>query len=784
MATNLSSILPHSQLFYSMGLGLCVAAVLLAACGKPGGELGSESPGEGIEQSTTVAHKEYLQPILSAGNGIPAGVEGYGVSLSRLPAEGGSAPLKAVFSKDTYEPRLDLAPESGWDWSNAGDSIGLSLSVANPGDHSAQLFVSVYDDKTFGTRSFNVPAGGAGTYYFDLNGPALALDTGMRDAPALYDNAATAMTWMWGSKSLDLSSIRHVELNMKSILSDRTLVLEDIALATNGEFQPQNLHGIFDQYGQYASQDYPEKIHSDDALRASAQREAEQFSAQPTFADRSRFGGWAKGPQYEATGYFRTQKIDGQWALIDPEGYLFFATGVDNMRMDNTVTMTGVDFAEPDARKGPVVASELRKNLFQWLPEEQGALSSHYVYRPVVHTGPVEKGEGFSFYRANLERKYGPDYLQRWREVTIDRQLDWGFTTLGNWADPSLYDNGKVAYVANGWIRGDHKRVSSGDDYWGPLHDPFDPEFVRSVKRTVAQVAAEVQSDPWCMGVYIENELSWGNTKSDAGHFGLIIHTLTRDAAESPAKAAFVELLRARYTSVENLSRAWSLPLTSRDASTGTSAVTSWEAFADGFALPASANGKPLIDGALREDFSLLLESLSAQFFSVVQRELAAVMPNHLFLGARFADWGMTPEVVRGAAAHVDVVSYNLYTEGLAAGNWDFLAEIDKPSIIGEFHMGATDSGSFHAGLVSAESQQERGEMFRDYMHTIIDNPWFVGAQWFQYIDSPASGRAWDGENYNVGFVTVADEPYGPMVAAAQALNRELYPRRYGQKND
>lgn len=741
-----------------------MVAVLLAACGRPGGE--------DTEHSALVDSAKNLQRILVGHSGIPAGVEGRGVSLSRPAAGSGAAPLNAVFSRETYEPRVEFAPVSGWDWSDAGDNIGLSMQVANPGEHSVQLFVTVYDGKTYGTRSFNVPAGEAGTYYFDLNGPALELETGMRDGPALYDNAATAMTWMWGSKTLDLSSIRRIELSMKSILDNRTLVFEDIALAPNGKFQPQNLHAIFDQYGQYAPQDYPEKVHSDDELRVSAQREAEKFSEQSKFADRSRFGGWAEGPRYEATGYFRTQKIGGQWALIDPEGYLFFATGVDNMRMDNTVTMTGVDFAEPELQRGESVVSRLRRGLFQWLPEEGDPLAAHYFYRPVVHMGPVEKGQGFSFYRANLQRKYGPDYLQRWREVTIDRQLDWGFTTLGNWADPSLYNNGKVAYVANGWIRGKHKRVSSGNDYWGPLHDPFDPEFVKSVKRTVAQVASEVQDDPWCMGVYIENELSWGNTKSDAGHFGLIIHTLSRDAAESPAKAAFVEILKTKYTSIENLSRAWSY------------SIPSWEAFSAGFELPQSSRGNPKIDGSLREDFAVLLESLSARFFSVVQSELATVMPNHLFLGARFADWGMTPEVVRGAAAHVDVVSYNLYTEGLAADNWDFLAEIDKPSIIGEFHMGATDSGSFHAGLVSAGSQRERGEMFRDYMHTIIDNPWFVGAQWFQYIDSPASGRAWDGENYNVGFVTVADEPYAPLVTAAQAVNRELYSRRYGQKND
>ena len=39
----------------------------------------------------------------------------------------------------------------------------------------------------------------------------------------------------------------------------------------------------------------------------------------------SKFGGWT-ALKREATGFFRTEKIDGKWWLIDPEGYGFFST--------------------------------------------------------------------------------------------------------------------------------------------------------------------------------------------------------------------------------------------------------------------------------------------------------------------------------------------------------------------------------------------------------------------------------------------------------------------------
>lgn len=156
-------------------------------------------------------------------------------------------------------------------------------------------------------------------------------------------------------------------------------------------------------------------------------------------------------------------------------------------------------------------------------------------------------------------------------------------------------------------------------------------------------------------------------------------------------------------------------------------------------------------------------------------------MPNHLYMGARFADWNMTPEAYRATARFADVVSFNSYREGLNDVFWGFLKELDRPCIIGEFHMGALDSGLLNPGLIQASSQADRGLKYREYVNSVIDNPYFVGAHWFQYIDSPLTGRAYDGENYNVGFVNVADIPYTPFVDEVKQINEELYERRFGE---
>ena len=48
-----------------------------------------------------------------------------------------------------------------------------------------------------------------------------------------------------------------------------------------------------------------------------------------------------------------------------------------------------------------------------------------------------------------------------------------------------------------------------------------------------------------------------------------------------------------------------------------------------------------------------------------------------------------------------------------------------------------------------------------------------IGAHWFQWLDEPVTGRP-DGENYNIGFVDVTDQPYPEMIAGAKLTNDRL----------
>jgi hypothetical protein len=144
---------------------------------------------------------------------------------------------------------------------------------------------------------------------------------------------------------------------------------------------------------------------------------------------------------------------------------------------------------------------------------------------------------------------------------------------------------------------------------------------------------------------------------------------------------------------------------------------------------------------------------------------------NHLNLGIRFG--GNPHDEVIKAAHSFDVFSVNIYRYAPERAVLDRIyALVPKPILIGEFHIGAPERG-LAPGLVQAMNQAERAVAYRYYVEQCAAHPALVGTHWFQWLDQPATGRN-DGENYNIGFVDVADQPYTEMVAAAKLTHGRL----------
>lgn len=700
----------------------------------------------------------------------------------------GKKAIKLNFDSQHEYSALDLKPTSPWNFLELGD-MNIAFDSTNTGAESVQLYVRITDKHgQVQNRSISIPAQSSHTYYIDLSGEQISTDSGLRADPAAWNSSEFRMPFMTGQKLLDLSGIKQLSFFISTNIVDKELVLDNIRARKNPPLDPDYLVGLVDEFGQPAKNDYRDKVTSEAHLKKLAQAEIADLKANPVMKDRSKFGGWKTGPKLEATGYFRTEKVNGIWSLVDPEGYLFFSSGIANIRIANTTTLTGIDFRDDsvryidpedvtpedsigirpvssDAQKTQYVSSKMRHKMFNWLPEYDDELANHYSYRRSTHMGPLPHGETYSFYQANLERRYGERYpesfIDDWEDVTIKRMRSWGMTSFGNWVDKEFYQKNEFPYFANGWIIGDFKTVTADGYGWSPMPDPYDPEFARRAKLTVEVIAEEVKDNPWCIGVFIDNEKSWGTTSTLNQHYRIPVQNFLMDAAQSPAKQVFMAMMKKKYTNISALNDSWGINL------------ASWDAFASPFEIKD-------VKQQMVPDLSAILKAYTTQYFKVVQGELKKVMPNHLYMGVRMAAWSINPEGVSAAKDYVDVMSYNYYREGMHDAIWDFLSDIDMPSIIGEYHFGATDTGLYHPGLIHSADQRDRARMYKNYMTSVIDNPYMVGAHWFQYTDSPVTGRAYDGENYNVGFVTNADVPYYEMVEAAREINTELYPRRFG----
>ncbi|MEM0964969.1 MAG: beta-agarase [Verrucomicrobiota bacterium] len=539
-----------------------------------------------------------------------------------------------------------------------------------------------------------------------------------------------------GIELMNLAAVEKIQVFIGHADEPRTFLIQNLRAEGTVEIRPtEGFLPFVDRYGQNKHKEWPEKIRDDGDFAKVIRIEESDLSRNPGISSWSRFGGWKDGPKLEATGFFRVEKVDGKWWFVDPEGYLFWSNGPTCMSPD--FGYTGVEGREHYFEGLPEDGSELAQfyQLSNWAPH--GFYSDKIPYRIL------------QVYKANLYRKYGEDWLESFIKMAHLRLRSWGMNTVANWALPELYRGNDTAYIASFFVVG-NRTLEGSEGYWGKFHDVFDPSFRESVKNGFRERRFEAQ-DPWCIGFFVDNELSWGNDG-----ISLSLETLT-SPADQPAKIEFGRDLRRKYRDIESLNLAW-----------GTG-YRSWTDFLETRTVPS-------IDRAIG-DLRSFYRKTADTYFRTIREEQKAAAPNHLYMGCRFA-W-VNDTVALSSAEYCDVVSYNKYERSIRSMRLPY--DTDRPMIIGEYHFGATDKGHFHPGLREGKDQNERAELFKDYLQSALENPQMVGVHWFQWVDEHFAGRA-DEENYNVGLVDIADTPYREMVEVIRSVGKRMYPFRYEYK--
>lgn len=441
-----------------------------------------------------------------------------------------------------------------------------------------------------------------------------------------------------------------------------------------------------------------------------------------------RWGGHT-GIESAASGRFRVEEIDGVWQFVTPDGHGFFSAGVNSVN--------------------------------------QGAFS------PPIGTNP---------YQNNILALYGNADV--WREVSLERLERWSFNTVGAFGPlppiaarrhpyTPVLDFHRVAPEIPGWPAGQTgKRV----------RDYFDPGWpAAAVLR--AEELRFCAEDPFCIGVFSDNEMPWGPGVFMVGTYMDAYVTLPADA---PGKRELQAFFEERYGDVAAFNAVWGLGLSSFDELQ---------------ALDSMGSDLVCEDTARTNDRRAFMARVAERYFSVVHDALRGLDPELLILGPRFTTTSVGPDVIQAAAPYMDVISLNHYlldpgALNIFAGNggvryeyffldnrFEDLAQIHalsgRPLMVTEYTTRTPTPDApvlFPPFFPTFDTQEERTDAYEEYQRQILSRPFMIGAHWFQWEDQPATGRS-DGENSRFGVVNIEDTPYEELTLRMTRLN-DLTPQR------
>lgn len=216
-----------------------------------------------------------------------------------------------------------------------------------------------------------------------------------------------------------------------------------------------------------------------------------------------RYGGWVKEKR-KATGFFRTEQVNGVWWLVDPDGHLFISKGVNHV-------------------------------------------SFHGDHCPAL---------GYSPYNRNVQAKYGSE--EKWAEATAQRLRNWGFNTIGAWSSASLFKHMPYTVILNLGAR------AGADWLRGTFPDVFSPKFRQTLDEIAAKECAPRRKDSLLLGYFTDNELRWGPDWRSTRH--LLDDYLLSLPENATGKKALLEFFRKRYPTIEDFNKAWGLNLPNWDA--------------------------------------------------------------------------------------------------------------------------------------------------------------------------------------------------------------------------
>jgi hypothetical protein len=631
-----------------------------------------------------------------------------------------------LITMEAENPLVELyAPNGTWD---LHQNTSIAFEVSNLGSTTVMLNCHIADHK-WNEGLLILHPGESEVMRVLIKGNKLSEEHPLKRSYSDMKGLPGGYTWHWvplDAKHVEKIKLSLVNPNEGATLSIRNIVSEGNLLAKTYDELQQEAFPFVDRYGQYINSDWQGKTHSDGDLKAAIEKEKVDLQALPAPNDWNKYGGWMKGQKFEATGHFRVEKVDGKWWFIDPEGCLFWSHGI-----------TGV------AKAAATTKVVERAHYFSDLPDAKSQLYQFAITKQ-------KKIITYNYTGANLYRKYGTDWNNTKSKLAHKRLRSWGMNTFGNWSDPETYLQRKTPYTVSVNFR------------WKPVGGKIKfPNVYDADYKSQLEEAFEIHETTWeddfCIGYFVDNELhGWGEIGS---------HVLTSPASDN-AKVALLAFLKEKYEKIDKLNSKWN------------TSFKSWKEL---------LNSTKNIKGKASSSDLLAFEKVMVDLYYKTCREvIKSKAPNKLYMGSRLHNHYYPDDlkhqkwIVPIAAKYCDIISFNRY-RFVPNDLMPHDTSIDKPIIIGEFHFGALDRGMLHTGLRSVQNQEQRGRAYVEYIKAALENPYLVGAHWFQYGEQAVTGRG-DGENYQIGFLDVCDSPYQETIDASRKIGYQMYEVRTNYK--
>jgi hypothetical protein len=309
-----------------------------------------------------------------------------------------------------------------------------------------------------------------------------------------------------GGKRGPLRGVDSIGIRMRAPIGNPELKLRSVSLSVEdpGD-QYLGKKPVVNPYGQWNLGKFEGKINSLRQLKNEWESEENEAVAINPY-NYSKFGGYLYAKR-KASGFFRTEKIDGQWWFVDPEGYLFLSVGVDCVAPGGGGNIRDLD---------------RRQNFFAELPPE------------IPGASPGRQGGPVSFGTWNLFRRYGSDFQEKSRDMIIRRMEKWGLNTIANWSSPEVYGMNRKAFMLQ--MRG----IGIESGLMG-LPDVYDPAFAGKVDAACKSFCEPYRDNPWLIGYFTANEPSWHNQE-------VRLCQMILDGEDRPVKTALKTWLAASDT--------------------------------------------------------------------------------------------------------------------------------------------------------------------------------------------------------------------------------------------